>query len=110
MKLVQKFQRVIAAFLLTLLLFSASVQNTVALGLYEQTTAAYSPDAVLEQAAFPAVAAAAFGVVVVGAFAYGVYTGYREASKGGAQANNYADLEMYQSDDFSQFDLQAAAS
>jgi hypothetical protein len=49
-------------------------------------------------------------VVVVGAFAYGVYTGYREASKGGAQANNYADLEMYQSDDFSQFDLQAAAS
>ncbi|MBD2715123.1 hypothetical protein KBK19_08755 [Microvirga sp. STR05] len=110
MKTFHKFQRVIAACLLTILLFTASMQNTVALGTYTQATPLQSQNAMLEEAVFPAVAAVAFGVVVVGAFAYGVYTGYREAANG--DSNNMANsvlLDPYQSNDFSEFDLKAAA-
>lgn len=110
MKPIQKLQRIIAAFMLTLVLFTTSVQNTVAFGVYEQAVTTESLDGDITQHAFPAVAAVGFGVVMVGAFAYGVYTGYREGSKGGQQQTSHAQLDMYQSDDFSQFDLQPAAS
>lgn len=106
MKTFYKFQRLIAACMLTLVLFTTSVQNTVALGSYTQMSAHDAQPAMMEQAAVPAVAAVAFGVVVVAAFAYGVYTGYREAA--GGQQNEISMLETYQSNDFSQFDLAAA--
>ena len=63
----------------------------------------------MQPAVFPAAAAVAFGVVVVGAFAYGVYTGYTEASSGDTKVLSAATLDMYQSDDFAQFDLNSAA-
>lgn len=110
MKMLHKFQRVIAACMLTVMLFAASIQNTVALGSYTQITTPQAANMELEQAAFPAVAAVAFGVVVVGAFAYGVYTGYREAAGGNNNEVISAHmLESYQSTDFSEFDMKAAA-
>lgn len=107
MKTFYKFQRLIAACMLTLVLFTTSVQNTVALGAYTQITTPEAQPALMEQAAVPAVAAVAFGVVVVAAFAYGVYTGYREAAAGGTQ-QEISMLDPYQSNDFSQFDIAAA--
>lgn len=109
MKMFYKFQRLIAACMLTLVLFTTSVQNTVALGAYTQVNISNAEPALVEQAAFPAVAAVAFGVVLVGAFAYGVYTGYREASTGKQPSSELSMLEPYQSNDFTQFDLAASA-
>ncbi|MFD2784403.1 hypothetical protein [Hymenobacter rubripertinctus] len=110
MKFLHKTQRLFATGLLMVLLLTASLQNAVAFGSYTQiSTPSSAQQLQMEPAVFPAVAAVAFGVVVVGAFAYGVYTGYTEASSGGAQVLSAATLDMYQSDDFSRFDLTSAA-
>ena len=110
MKFFHKTQRLLATSLLMILLLTASLQNAVAFGTYTQISAPTSPESQLQTAVFPAVAAVAFGVVVVGAFAYGVYTGYTEASSGDTKVLSSATLDMYQSDDFSQFDLTTPAA
>lgn len=110
MKKLHKTQRVIATCLLMLLLLTASLQNAVAFGSYTHVSAPNATQSQMAPAVFPAVAAVAFGVVVVGAFAYGVYTGYTEASRGKeAEVISSVSLDMYQSDDFSRFDLNQAA-
>lgn len=75
-------KRFTAVSMACLLLFLASAQHTVVFG---QTTIVNGQDMTqgnLEDAAWPAVAAVAYGAVLVGAFAYGVYKGWQEASEG----------------------------
>lgn len=109
MRILNKTQRLLATSLLMIMLLTVSLQNAVAFGSYTQTTNPTSAELQMQPAVFPAAAAVAFGVVVVGAFAYGVYTGYTEASKGGTSVISASALDMYQSDDFSEFDLTSAA-
>jgi len=99
MKILQKTQRVIAVLLLTMVLFTVSVKSSVALGAYAPATLPTSQPAENQMVAVPAVALAAYGVVLVAAFAYGVYTGY-----GQDPASEVVAMEAYQSDDFSKFD------
>ena len=109
MKILHKTQRLLATGLLMVMLLTVSLQNAVAFGSYTQVSAPTAPQSQLQTAVFPAVAAVAFGVVVVGAFAYGVYTGYTEASSGSTTVISAATLDQYESNDFSQFDLTSAA-
>lgn len=115
-------KRFVAVSLALLMFFTVSVQNSVVFG---QSTRVADPSTEYnnsELAAFPAVAAVAFGVTVVGAFAYGVYKGWQEAAEADQQgeptedqlqlsdASDYRynlsvlEFQQYQKMDFARFD------